>query len=320
MCLPCVHLVSASSPLWLRLQTLSTMCPPNVRVVFAHVSAPCFFFVAQTVYCGFFPKQFTVGFSLRRKGWPRYALAASPELVRLVSATCPPCVVGFGRTSPLVRLVSALCPPCVVGCGRGLSPCPPLVRLVLLALAAPPVLVRFVSAACPPCVVGFGRASSPCPPLVCHLSALCPPCAPPVLVCHLSGRCLPILSTREHSVWMFSVELFCVRHHVRCASLCVCLCPGLFPQTVYSPNNLLYGSLLEERRLAAIHVSAIVRHVCALAAPLNLVCLLCLPHVCPAMCPLFVCHVLAPCQLRSTMCPRLWTLSARGLLWGRAMA
>ena len=70
--------------------------------------------------------------------------------------------------------------------------CPPLVRLVLLALAAPSVLVRHLSALCPPCVVGFGRASSPCPPLVRLVSALC--CWPNLaitLICHVSGMCRP---------------------------------------------------------------------------------------------------------------------------------
>ena len=38
------------------------------------------------------------------------------------------------------------------------------------------------------------------------------------------------------------------------------------------------------------------------------------------MCPFFVRHVPALCQLRSTMCLRISTLSARGLLWGRAVA
>ena len=36
--------------------------------------------------------------------------------------------------------------------------------------------------------------------------------------------------------------------------------------------------------------------------------------------PLFVGHVPALWQLKSTMCHRLWTLFARGLLWGRAVA
>ena len=53
-----------------------------------------------------FSKQFTVGFSL---SWPRYALAASLELVRHVSALC------FGRpclwTSSLLACEEAVCPP-----------------------------------------------------------------------------------------------------------------------------------------------------------------------------------------------------------------
>ena len=62
----------------------------------------------QTVY---FPKQVPVRFSLRKKGWPRYALAASPELVRPVSAMCSPCV---RLVSPnFVRHVLAMGPPCV---------------------------------------------------------------------------------------------------------------------------------------------------------------------------------------------------------------
>ena len=99
---------------------------------------------------------------------------------------------------------SGACPACV----RNVSAlCPPLVRLVLLALAAPPVIVRQFSALCPPCVVGFGRASTPrqvsslCPACVVgfgrHVSALCPPCvrllsavaAPPPCVHLVSASC-----------------------------------------------------------------------------------------------------------------------------------
>ena len=93
----------------------------------------------------FFPKQFTVGFSLRKK---RLAAICSGR----VSGDCPPCV----------RLVSAL--------DRFVS-----------AVAAPPSLVRLASALClpalcPPCV-GFGRASKRCVSHVAlcvrHLSAPC---------------------------------------------------------------------------------------------------------------------------------------------------
>ena len=57
-----------------------------------------------------------------------------------------------------------------------------------------------------------------------------------------------------------------------------------------------------------------VRYVSTLAAPPNLA------YDLSAMCPFFVRHAPALCQLRSTVCPCLWTLSARGLLWGRAVA
>ena len=50
----------------------------------------------------------------------------------------------------------------------------------------------------------------------------------------------------------------------------------------------------------------------------------CLRHV-SAVCPLWprlqtLSAVCPLCQLRSIMRPRLWTLSSRGLLWGRAVA
>ena len=117
---------------------------------------------------------------------------------------CPPCVRHLSALRcpcpPLVRLVSTLC--CF---GRASTPCPPLVRcprcvrLVLLALAAPPVLVRDLSALCPPCVVGF------CPlcvrlvllAFVRHVPALRPPCvrllfaAPPPCV-HLAFASCPL--------------------------------------------------------------------------------------------------------------------------------
>ena len=122
------------------------------------------------------------------------ALTASPEL----------CCWLWAR----LRSLSATCPPCVVGCGRASSPCPPLVRLVLLALATSPELVRHLSAlccwlwprfqslsaTCPPCIAGCGHASSSCPPLVRLVSALVRRvllalAAPPVLVRHLSALC-----------------------------------------------------------------------------------------------------------------------------------
>ena len=92
--------------------------------------------ICISFFWGLFPKQFTVGFSLRKKGWPRYALAVSPELVRLVSAMFPP---------------RALCSPWVRSVGAS-KPCPP---------------------SCPP-YDRFEPCVRMCPPCVCPVSALSP--------------------------------------------------------------------------------------------------------------------------------------------------
>ena len=103
-----------------------------------------------------FPKQFTVGFSLRKKSWPRYALAASPEppnLVRLVSALIP--------LWPRLHALSAMCPPCVRVCPlcRQLwsTPCPRLWTLSACCGAGPrhheeknPSSTRMARASCVP--------------------------------------------------------------------------------------------------------------------------------------------------------------------------
>ena len=84
-----------------------------------------------------------MGFSLRKKGWPRYALAASPELVRHVSAVCPPCV----------RLESVLAVP------------PNLVRL-----CRPLVSAFYVSTTCLLCVspgLPYVLDSGLCPLVAC---------------------------------------------------------------------------------------------------------------------------------------------------------
>ena len=102
----------------------------------------------------------------------------------------------------------------------------------------------------------------------------------------------------------------------------------------FSPNSLLWGSLLEEKSLAAIcsgrvsgacppcvrHCPPCVRRLSALcmpwvrlATPPNLVRLVSARLMCAAPSPHFVRHVPALCQLKSTMCPR-------GLLWGKAVA
>ena len=156
--------------------------------------------IPQTIYCGVLSQE--------KKGWPRYALAASWSLS--VSAACQPCWLwprlhSLSAASPpsvrslccllwtRLQSLSAACPPCV-------RTCPPCVRLVLLALVAPPVLVRHLSATCPPCV-----ALAAPPLLVRHLFATCPPlvrlvsnvllalAAPPGLVRHLSVLCPPLV-------------------------------------------------------------------------------------------------------------------------------
>ena len=107
----------------------------------------------------FFPKQFTAGFSLRKKGWPRYALATFPALVRHASALRPPCV----------QLVSALCAP-----PNQVRLCPPCIRLRPLW----PRLQTLCLPCCPlspPCVRSLSSLSSFCPLVVLALSALCRP-------------------------------------------------------------------------------------------------------------------------------------------------
>ena len=129
-----------------------------------------------------------------------------------MSATCPPCVVGFGRASSpcprLVRLVSCpprvchlsalccspnsllwlwgslleentpwprpgACPPCVRHCP---PLCPPWFRFQIwlprLQLCRP--CVRLVSAMCLPCCPALYNLNLPSPPCVFHVSAMCP--------------------------------------------------------------------------------------------------------------------------------------------------
>ena len=99
--------------------------------------------------CSFFPKQFTVGFSLRKKRLavcplcpPRIRLASPPNLVRHMH----------------VSYVTALCPPRV----RRAS-----TFQTLSALCAPLVFALRVSTMRPPCVpLSTMRASGLCHPLV----------------------------------------------------------------------------------------------------------------------------------------------------------
>ena len=94
-----------------------------------------------SVFLFFSPNSLLWGSLLEKKGWPRYALAASPELVRHVSA--------------IVRLVSALIP---------LWP-----RLQTLSALCPPLVSASCVSMCPPCVCSlsamcllFASSGPPC--------------------------------------------------------------------------------------------------------------------------------------------------------------
>ena len=212
---PPLHLSALYCWLWPRLQPLSALCPPLVRLVFQSLSATCPpYIVGFGRASGCCPPLVRLLFALCCWLWPR---------LQSLSATYPPCIVGFGRASsfcpPLVRLLSALCcwlrprlqslsaacPPCVrtcplciVGFGRASSFCPPLVRLLSALCCWLRPRLQSLSAACPPCVrtcplciVGFGRASNPFLPFVrLMLLALA---APPALVRHLPALCSPLV-------------------------------------------------------------------------------------------------------------------------------
>ena len=121
--LPAFHARSAHDPCrpWTRknLKTGSEKTPKNIRtrseLLQTSVHRFCRFFVLPIVsFSGpFCPKKFTVGYSLRKKGWPRYASATSPELVCHMSAlAAPPNLVlhvfAFASPSNLVHHTSAL--------------------------------------------------------------------------------------------------------------------------------------------------------------------------------------------------------------------
>ena len=204
-CPPCVRLVSAACPpCVVSFGRASSPCPPLVR----HLSGLCLLLVCLVLLTLDAPPvlvRHLSAYSVRALCcllWPRLqSLSATcPPLVRhyvrVVSATCLPCVLqSLSATClPLVRHLSATCPPCV--------------RLVLLALAAPSVLVRHLSASCPPCVrlvflawtvssihvrVVFGLScwllSAMCPLYVCRVCALCS--WPWPLLQSLSATCPP---------------------------------------------------------------------------------------------------------------------------------
>ena len=94
---------------------------------------------ARKALARYFREQFTWGCLLGRQNWPQYAQAASPELVRHVTASCVPTRLAapprfLRHVSAIVRLVSALisywprlqtlfamCPPSYSPCVRRVS-------------------------------------------------------------------------------------------------------------------------------------------------------------------------------------------------------
>ena len=148
------------------------------------------------------------------------ALAAPPDLVRHVSAKCPPDVC-FGRASkrcpPCVRHVSASCPlwlplkTSAAVCLSGLVSASPCIRLALYL----------------PCV-GFGRASKGCVSHVLIVSSMCPLL---VFLCPLIVRLLFALYRflAGSMVWLWpGFCQLCVRSlvfaplSVLCRGLCSC--------------------------------------------------------------------------------------------------
>ena len=252
-CPPCVRILSvlcppcvvgfgrASSPCPL----LVRMCPPLVR----HLSALC---------CWIGPRLQSLS-------------ATCPPLVRHLSAfsaLCPCCVAGFGRASSHQSL-SATCPPCHLS-----DTCPPLVRLVLLALAAPPV-------------------SSPCLPLVRHVSAT------PTLVRYLSALCCWLWPRLQ------SLSATCPPC-VRLVPACGCF------QTFYFPKQFIVGFSLGRRTLTMPwprpqSLSGMCPASCPLWPPLQALSAMYNVYPCLlfAMCPPCVGHVskiYPPCvRLASTL-------------------
>ena len=241
LCPLCVRDASASCLPCVRLESLKP-CLPCVRLAFCppcvgHVSALC-------------PPVSTL-----RLLWPR------------LQTLSPPCVRPCVRLWPHLQTLSAMRPPC-------LGLCPALCPL----LAMPPNLVRHVSAlpfvhcvsAKPlkPCLwtlsalgLLWGRAvASSGKILSYHCAFILRACLGFVCV----GPCPDLYTELDHAV-----PLCGPGPRLNRLSLGLRWC---MLTSVSSPNSLLWGPLLEEKRLAAIcseslfagHVSAIVRLVSAL--------------------------------------------------------
>ena len=165
-----------------------------------------------------------------------------------------------------------------------------------------------------------------------RLAAICPGRVP--------GACPPLSALYPPWFRLVSARVVCAAaspHFVRDVSAvcppCVRLESALAPPPIYLACHLsvrLVSAICPPRvRLvsASKPCTPYVRHVTAPCPPpvrFGRGSKSCPPLVFAScvstMCPLFVRHAPALCQLRSTMCPRLWTLFARHLLWGRAVA
>ena len=208
-----------------------------------------------------FSKQFTGGFSLRKK---RLAAICSGR----VRGPCPPCV-RLGRAS---NLVSALCP--------ASKPCLRCVHHVS-ALCLPCVRFGGASKPCPACIVTalclFGRASRPCPPSVCHVPALCPRCLSPRV-----RLAFQTLSAMPPQILSALCPLWLPFRHV---SAWARVCVGF--GRVCSPRV---------RLVFACMVSAFARVLCRLWTQVSA---MCVSAVCVCVCHVSALDKLCPARARS---------------------
>ena len=154
-------------------------------------------------------------------------------------------------------------------------------------------LVRHLSALCPPCVVGFGRASM-------SLSATCSPNS--LLWGSLRKKRLAAKSPP-------CVRLDCALAAPHVSALSA-MCPPL-------SGCLRLGSALAASPHFVRHVSGLCPAGHVPARPLSPLWPRLQTLSAPLVSALRVSTMCPLCQLRSAMRPRLWTLSARGLLWGK---
>ena len=162
---------------------------------------------------------------------------------------------------------------------------------------------------CLPCVPPWPRLhtlSAMCPPCVRRLYALCPSCVrlecawPRLQI--LSALCPPVCARPR----LLTLSAMCPRGFPPCVRLASALAPP--------PNLACHLSATCPPCFCLQTLHAICQSCDRLAATTCPPSKPCPPHV-SALCPPSCASSGPPC-----MCPRLWTLSARGLLWGRAVA